>query len=265
MKKTKIKRIYVFLAILICVIVTMSILIFIDDINDYRDYEVRGWYKLNNTVSEADIIDTTRYYIESSLSNFQPYVNNATNGTKDAMEQYDDNYELGVIFSSQEDNDSSYVVVVAKRDKAKMEGSVNTHIMKRLSKEDEWEEYVVNIDFFAEIVNEDTLNVYAKDIDSTDWCNFQVKSELGFDLYKFVNNIFKMQGTSMPYVCQAEGVDEITMSFGGNGEKMNKAISDFNSFETMIEAQEYIAKNFDWQLDNDAVSDFIQLLQRRYL
>ena len=53
--------------------------------------------------------------------------------------------------------------------------------------------------------------------------------------------------------------------FGGNGEKMNKAISDFNSFETMIEAQEYIAKNFDWQLDNDAVSDFIQLLQRRYL
>ena len=53
--------------------------------------------------------------------------------------------------------------------------------------------------------------------------------------------------------------------FGGNGEKMNKAISDFNSFETMIEAQEYITKNFDWQLDNEAVSDFIQLLQRRYL
>ncbi len=53
--------------------------------------------------------------------------------------------------------------------------------------------------------------------------------------------------------------------FGGNGEKMNKAISDFNSFETMTEAQEYITKNFDWQLDNEAVSDFIQLLQRRYL
>ena len=53
--------------------------------------------------------------------------------------------------------------------------------------------------------------------------------------------------------------------FGGNGEKMNKAISDFNSFETMTEAQAYISKNFDWQLDNDAVSDFIQLLQRRYL
>ena len=53
--------------------------------------------------------------------------------------------------------------------------------------------------------------------------------------------------------------------FGGNGEKMNKAISDFNSFETMDEAQDYIAKNFEWPLDNDAVSDFIQLLQRRYL
>ena len=53
--------------------------------------------------------------------------------------------------------------------------------------------------------------------------------------------------------------------FGGNGEKMNKAISDFNSFETMDEAQAYIAKNFEWPLDNDAVSDFIQLLQRRYL
>ncbi len=54
--------------------------------------------------------------------------------------------------------------------------------------------------------------------------------------------------------------------FGGNGEKMNKAISDFNSFETMIEAQDYIAKNFVyWALDNDTVSDFIQLLQRRYL
>ena len=53
--------------------------------------------------------------------------------------------------------------------------------------------------------------------------------------------------------------------FGGNGEKMNKAISDFNSFESMDEAQAYIAKNFEWPLDNDAVSDFIQLLQRRYL
>ena len=54
--------------------------------------------------------------------------------------------------------------------------------------------------------------------------------------------------------------------FGGNGEKMSKAISDFNSFETMTEAQEYIAKNFDnWALDSDTVSDFIQLLQRRYL
>ena len=54
--------------------------------------------------------------------------------------------------------------------------------------------------------------------------------------------------------------------FGGNGEKMNKAISDFNSFETMLEAQDYIAKNFvHWALDNDTVSDFIQLLQRRYL
>ena len=46
---------------------------------------------------------------------------------------------------------------------------------------------------------------------------------------------------------------------------MNKAISDFNSFETMDEAQAYLAKNFEWPLDNDAVSDFIQLLQRRYL
>ena len=54
--------------------------------------------------------------------------------------------------------------------------------------------------------------------------------------------------------------------FGGNGEKMNKAISDFNSFETMTEAQEYISKNFvHWALDNETVSDFIQLLQRRYL
>ena len=54
--------------------------------------------------------------------------------------------------------------------------------------------------------------------------------------------------------------------FGGNGEKMNKAISDFNSFETMSEAQEYMAKNFDyWALDSETVSDFIQLLQRRYL
>ena len=53
--------------------------------------------------------------------------------------------------------------------------------------------------------------------------------------------------------------------FGGNGEKMNKAISDFNSFETMTEAQDYMTKNFDWAFDNEAVSDFIQLLQRRYL
>lgn len=53
--------------------------------------------------------------------------------------------------------------------------------------------------------------------------------------------------------------------FGGNGEKMNKAITDFNSFESMDQAQDYIAKNFEWPLDNDAVSDFIQLLQRRYL
>jgi hypothetical protein len=46
---------------------------------------------------------------------------------------------------------------------------------------------------------------------------------------------------------------------------MSKAISDFNSFESMDEAQAYIAKNFEWAIDNDAVSDFIQLLQRRYL
>lgn len=53
--------------------------------------------------------------------------------------------------------------------------------------------------------------------------------------------------------------------FNGDGEKTNKSIADFNTFTTMDEAREYIEKHFDWSLDNSAVADFMQLLERRYL
>lgn len=53
--------------------------------------------------------------------------------------------------------------------------------------------------------------------------------------------------------------------FGGDGERMNKTISIFNSYGTMAEAEDYIAKNLNWSLENPTVADFLHLLQRRYL
>lgn len=54
--------------------------------------------------------------------------------------------------------------------------------------------------------------------------------------------------------------------FLGDGEKMNRAIADFNAMASMREAEEYISKKFStWSTDSDTVADFLHLLQRRYL
>lgn len=53
--------------------------------------------------------------------------------------------------------------------------------------------------------------------------------------------------------------------FDGNGERMNQAISDFDAFGSMEEAQKYIAKKFKWNETDENVTDFLSLLQRRYL
>lgn len=53
--------------------------------------------------------------------------------------------------------------------------------------------------------------------------------------------------------------------FNGDGERMNKSISAFNSFSTMQEAEEFIGKTLKWSEDNPTVVDFLHLLQRRYL
>ena len=52
--------------------------------------------------------------------------------------------------------------------------------------------------------------------------------------------------------------------FGGNGEKMNQVLSELNQLDTLEKAQAYIAKQFTWVADNDNVTDFMMLLQRRY-
>lgn len=53
--------------------------------------------------------------------------------------------------------------------------------------------------------------------------------------------------------------------FSGDGERMNKAISDLNSMNSVEEAENYIEKYFSWTPESQAAADFIRLLRRRYI
>lgn len=53
--------------------------------------------------------------------------------------------------------------------------------------------------------------------------------------------------------------------FEGDGERMNKTLSIFNSYKSMADAEDYIKKNLNWPSENPTVADFLHLLQRRYL
>ena len=52
--------------------------------------------------------------------------------------------------------------------------------------------------------------------------------------------------------------------FSGNGALMGSTIDELDAMSTLAEAEAYIAKNFTWSTDNQAVQDFLSILARRY-
>lgn len=52
--------------------------------------------------------------------------------------------------------------------------------------------------------------------------------------------------------------------FSGNGALMGSVIDELDAMSTLAEAEAYIAKNFKWSVDNQAVQDFLSILARRY-
>ncbi|MCQ2344746.1 MAG: hypothetical protein MJ002_07520 [Paludibacteraceae bacterium] len=52
--------------------------------------------------------------------------------------------------------------------------------------------------------------------------------------------------------------------FSGNGALMSSTIADLNSFSTMEQAEAYIKEKFDWDSNNQAVSDFLAIISRKF-
>ena len=52
--------------------------------------------------------------------------------------------------------------------------------------------------------------------------------------------------------------------FGGNEEKMNKAISDLNDLCSYEESVTYLNKVLNWNIEDASVADFIKLLEKRF-
>lgn len=52
--------------------------------------------------------------------------------------------------------------------------------------------------------------------------------------------------------------------FGGNGELMTKTISELNALKTLGDAENYIAKRFNWDKESNAYELFFNILKRRY-
>lgn len=52
--------------------------------------------------------------------------------------------------------------------------------------------------------------------------------------------------------------------FNGNGAAMSTAVDDFNAMTSMQQAENYIDEHLNWDMDADAVKDFMQLLQRKF-
>lgn len=53
--------------------------------------------------------------------------------------------------------------------------------------------------------------------------------------------------------------------FSGDGEKMNRTISTLNALDTLDDALDYLRKIINIADDNDAMADFLHLLQRRFM
>ena len=53
--------------------------------------------------------------------------------------------------------------------------------------------------------------------------------------------------------------------FGGNEERMNKVISDLNNLHTYEDSVTYLNNELKWNIEDEAVSDFIKLLEKRFL
>ena len=53
--------------------------------------------------------------------------------------------------------------------------------------------------------------------------------------------------------------------FGGNGEIMNKTITELNNATSLEKALEFISTNFSWNEKDDNVKDFLSLLERKFI
>ena len=53
--------------------------------------------------------------------------------------------------------------------------------------------------------------------------------------------------------------------FGGDEEKMNKAITDLNDIHSYDESVAYLNNELKWNIEDEAVADFIKLLEKRFL
>ena len=53
--------------------------------------------------------------------------------------------------------------------------------------------------------------------------------------------------------------------FGGNDEKMNKAIADLNDISSYEESVTYLNDELKWNVEDEAVADFLKLLEKRFL
>lgn len=53
--------------------------------------------------------------------------------------------------------------------------------------------------------------------------------------------------------------------FGGNEERMNKAITDLNDIHTYEDSVTYLNNELKWNIEDEAVADFLKLLEKRFL
>ena len=52
--------------------------------------------------------------------------------------------------------------------------------------------------------------------------------------------------------------------FGGDENMMNKAITDLNEIQSYEESVAYLDKELKWNIENEAVADFLKLLEKRF-
>ena len=52
--------------------------------------------------------------------------------------------------------------------------------------------------------------------------------------------------------------------FGGNADLMSTTIAALDAMESLQEAKDYVGRNFTWSEDDEAVADFMRLLEDRF-